>query len=180
MGHPPFFFLWLVPVLIVFFEFFFVPGLIAEAGFRHSLRIDHHLRRLRLEAGGAQIGRCGLQCVEEQGGGFVFDLLGEKQTHDLHEGDLNGVGVFEQREIEREAGAARLVGIDLDATLLPALVEETKSAILERRGAALDSVDFDVLTTSDVLRIKKFRNAHERLLPPPSLILWNQEVRRGL
>jgi hypothetical protein len=58
-------------------------------------------------------------------------------------------------DVHRETALARL------------LVEETELTIFERWGAALDSVDFKVLTTSDTFRIKKLRNTHEGSYPSP-------------
>ena len=43
----------------------------------------------------AEIAGRGLQSVKQKAGGFVRNGLGEKQPHDLHESDLNGVGVLE-------------------------------------------------------------------------------------
>jgi len=53
----------------------------------------------------------------------VVDLIGQEETHALHECDLDRVCVFEDRQVERVTRTAGLVGVELDASLLPALVE---------------------------------------------------------
>jgi hypothetical protein len=70
-----------------------------------------------------QIGRCGLQGIEQQAGGFRIDLSAEDEAHDLHERDLNGVGVFEYGQVEDSASAAGTVGVEDDAGFVPAFVE---------------------------------------------------------
>jgi len=129
--------------------------------------IDHYLLRAGLEGGAAEIGRGGLQRVEEERGGAVVDLIGEEETQSLHEGDLDRVRVFEDGQFERVTRAAGVVGAELDASLLPALMEVTQLTVLERGRSALDSVDLDVLTTSDVGWKDEIRNTHEKLLPTP-------------
>ena len=54
-----------------------------------------------------------MQGVEEERGGFVGDGIGEKEAHDLHEGDLDGVGVLEdgQEEGRIRAGVAEEAGL---------------------------------------------------------------------
>ena len=52
-------------------------------------------------------------------------LIRQKETHALHECYLDRVRVFEDRQIERVTRAAGLVGVELDASLLPALVKVT-------------------------------------------------------
>jgi hypothetical protein len=101
--------------------------------------------------------------------GFVIHLIGEEETHALHEGYLDRVCVFEYRQVERGARAAGFVGVELNASLLPALVEVTQLTILERRRPTLDSVDLDVLTTIDRWWIDEIRNAcfHAGNVSPP-------------
>jgi hypothetical protein len=40
-----------------------------------------------------------LQGVEQEAAGFGVDLAGGEQAHDLHERDLDGVGVLEDGKI---------------------------------------------------------------------------------
>jgi hypothetical protein len=47
-----------------------------------------------------------LQGVEEEGSGFVLDLSGQEETHDLHESELDGVGVFEDGQADGTRGTA--------------------------------------------------------------------------
>ena len=79
----------------------------------------------------------------------MFDLLGQQQAHDLHAGDLDGIGVFEDREREG-GGAAEGAGFisgEADALVVKALVKETETVAAEGGRSALHAVDFDVLTT---------------------------------
>jgi hypothetical protein len=80
----------------------------------------------------AQIAGGNLQGVEQHAGSFSIELAVEQQAHDLHEGDLNGVGVFEDGQVERGTAVARFGGVDDDALLVPALVKETKTIAFER------------------------------------------------
>jgi hypothetical protein len=115
--------------LIVFFVFFFLeifsaPGIFAERGFAYGAGIDDHAGFYGgLEIDAAQVRGSGLQGVEQEAGGLGVDLSAEDEAHDLHERDLDGVGVFEHGEIESDAGAAGAVGVEHDAGFLPILME---------------------------------------------------------
>jgi len=109
--------------LLVLGEFFFEPGFVTEGGVGDAARVDHDLLGTRLESGPAEIGGGSLQGIEEEGSGLVVDLVGEEETQALHERDLNRVGVFEDGHVEGVARAAGAVGVELDSSLLPALVE---------------------------------------------------------
>jgi hypothetical protein len=69
-------------------------------------------------------------------------------AHDFHERDLDGGGVFEQRQGEHGWTAPRSVGGEADALFVIALVKETVTVAAERGRSALDAVDFDVLQRS--------------------------------
>jgi len=59
-------------------------------------RVDYYPGFNRwFEVGAGQVGRGGLQGVEQEAGVFGVDLAAEDEAHDLHERDLDGVGVFE-------------------------------------------------------------------------------------
>ncbi len=150
-----------VVVIFVFFrvefilKFLFVPGIVAEVGIGHAGAVDDDLLRTRGEIGVGQVVGGGLQGVEEEGGGFVLDLSGQEETHDLHESELDGVGVFEEGEGEgRWRSAAGAVGVELSVGALPEVVEEAEAKISESGRAALGPVDLDVLATLDVVGIK--------------------------
>jgi len=100
----------------------------------------------RIEFGHAQVGAGGLQGVEQEAGGSVLDLLGDEQAHDLHEGDLDGVGVFEDGEDEGGDAATGAVGAEFDAFVLKAFVEEAETVAAQGGRSTLGAVDFDVLT----------------------------------
>ena len=82
----------------------------------------------------------------------MFDFACKQQARDLHERDLNGVGVFEDGQVDGNwrATAASLIGVQLDAVLQPLVMEEAVASVLECGRAAQGSVDLDVLTTSHV------------------------------
>lgn len=85
-----------------------------------------------IELGAMEVGAGGLEGIEKKAGGFVFDLVGEEQAHDFHESDLDGVGVFEDRQDERTGTAAGAVGGEADALVVIALVKETEAIAAER------------------------------------------------
>jgi len=87
----------------------------------------------------------------------------------LHEGDLDGVGVFEDGEDESGHTAAGAVGAEFDALVLRALVEETETVAAEGGRAALGAVDFEVLTAT-------WKICHLSPYPPPPVIYWNLRV----
>ena len=87
------------------------------------------------------------------------------QTHDLHERDLDRVGVFEDWQVDGDVAAARAgvflaIEIDLDALFVVALVEVAESVAAEGGRSALCAVDLDVLTAI-------WEIWHGGLLPPP-------------
>lgn len=106
------------------FEVFVLPDIFAEQGFVHAAGVDDDVGFVqRLEVGAAEIKRRGLQSVEHEAGGFGVELAGERQAHDLHEADLDGVRVLEDGEVEGGAGAAGAGGVDDDALIVPLLVK---------------------------------------------------------
>jgi hypothetical protein len=138
-------------VLFVILEVFIFPEIFAEQGLVDAPGIDDDFAGTGLEAGAGEVGGSGLQGVEKKSGGFGIDLTGGDEAHDLHEGDLDGVGVFKDGEIDGGAGAA--AGVHGDVGVLPLLVKETELAALHGRRTALGAVDFDVLTTGNVRRV---------------------------
>jgi hypothetical protein len=78
-----------------------------------------------------------LQRIKKEAGGFVLDLPGEQQAHDLHEGHLDGVGVFEHRQEECGRAATASVDVQTDALVLVALVEVAEPVAAQRRRSAL-------------------------------------------
>jgi hypothetical protein len=138
-----FFFLFFV------FEFVVFPGAVIEWGDGSVARVENDFVMIGIEAGVAKIAAGGLQRVEKKAGGFVIDLIGEQHTHDLHERDLDGIGVFKDREREG-GGAAEGAGFisgEADALVVKALVKETETVAAEGGRSALHAVDFNVLTT---------------------------------
>ena len=88
-----------------------------------------------------------MQSVEKQAGGFVFDLSGEQQAHHLHDGDLDGVGVFKDGQVERW-NRLRSRSAEQDALLTPSSMEVAEAISADGRRSALRAVDLDVLTSA--------------------------------
>jgi hypothetical protein len=121
----------LIVLLVFVFEIFGAPGVFAERGLIYGLGINDDAGfEDGFEVDSFQVGRGGLQGVEEEARGFGVDLSAEDEAHDLHERDLDGVGVFEHGEIEDGASAAGAVGVKDDAGLVPAFVEVAEMVAL--------------------------------------------------
>jgi hypothetical protein len=133
-----------------FFKIFAGPGIFAELGLVYGAGIDDYAGLDDgLEIDAAQVGGGGLQGVEQQAGGFGVYLSAEDEAHDLHERDLDGVGVFEHGQIERGAAAAGAVGVEDDTGFVPAFVEIAKVIAFQGGRSALGAVDFKVLATGN-------------------------------
>src|SRR5207249_2250395 len=107
--------------------------------------IEYDVVHEGLEIRVVEVARGGLQGVEEEPGFLAVEFAGHDHAHDLHDGDLNGIGVLKYREIDG-AGAARVPGVDEDALLVPLLVKETELVAAQSGRAALGAVNLDVLT----------------------------------
>ena len=132
-----------------------IPELLAERGVRDFARVhDDVLFDCRFELGVLEVAPGGLESIREEESGFVLDLAGDEEAHDLHERDLDGAGVFENGELEA-AGSTASVGVDLDAPLAPLLVKETIVAAMKRWAAAQSAVDLNVLATGNACGIQR-------------------------
>jgi hypothetical protein len=86
-----------------------------------------------------------LQGVEHQARGFVVDLAGGYEAHDLGEGELDGVGVLKDRQIVgRVAAGAGVVGVELEALFALALVLIAEVMMADGGRSARGSIDHDV------------------------------------
>ena len=85
----------------------------------------------------------------------MIDLLGEEHAHDLHERDLDGVGIFEDGENEGRDASAGAIGAEFDSLVLKTLVEETETVAAQGGRSALSAVDFEVLATGNAIGIKR-------------------------
>jgi hypothetical protein len=132
---------------VFFFEIFVVPGIFVEGSFGSGARIENYLVETRSEIRLVQIAAGGLQSVEQEAGGFVIDLPSEDEAHDLHDRDLDGVGVFEYGKFEDRRAAAGAVGGEADALIMKALMKKVVTVAAQGGRTALRAVDFDVLTT---------------------------------
>jgi hypothetical protein len=131
-------------------EIFFAPLVAADAGLVDGAAVDDYILDVNgLEGGAAQVVAGGLEGEEEKSGDFGIHLAGGKQAHDLHEGDLDGVGILEDGEDEGGA-AAGAVAVELDLLFLKAFVEEAEAVAFECGRAALGSINFEMLTTRDI------------------------------
>jgi hypothetical protein len=162
-----FFFIFFVSFFGIF-EVFVLPLGFAQGGFVYSGGVDYDFGfDYGLEIGAAQVERRGLQGVEQEAGGFVVDLAGDQQTHDLHEGDLDRVGVLEDGQVEGGRRLASLGGIDHDALVVPLFMKETEAAIANRGRSALRPIDLDVLAARDVGAIHGYPPVPPRSLESP-------------
>ncbi len=87
--------------------------------------------------------------------------------------NLNRVGIFEYWEIEGGAASASTVGVEDDASVLPAFVEVAIVVAHQCGRFALGAVDFDMFATGNAIGIK----GHKQAPSPSPLIYWNH--RRG-
>jgi len=76
----------------------------------------------------------------------VIDLLGDEQAHDLHERNLNGVGVFEDGEDEGRDAVTGAVGGEFNVFVLIKLVKVAEAVAAQGGRSALSAIDFDVMT----------------------------------
>jgi hypothetical protein len=81
----------------------------------------------------------------------VVELAAEDQAHDLHERDLDGVGVFEDGKLDgvRDAEGSSLVQVDVSGA--PAIMEVAEASAAKRGRTALSAVGFDVLTARNMI-----------------------------
>ncbi|MGE5114204.1 MAG: hypothetical protein ACM3JB_25360, partial [Acidobacteriaceae bacterium] len=116
-----------------------------------------------------EVGAGGLQGVEDEAGATHVKTGVEHGVNGVHESDLDGVGVFEDWDLEElveTEGVALLAGGGALA-LGGVMVEIAKALVAERGTSAGFSVDLDVLT--------KWYRGHDP--SPYPLNLWNQRVR---
>ena len=127
------------------------------------------LRGVGFEGSVFEIGTRGLESVEDESGVAMIDAAIEEGFDGFHDGDLNGVGIFEKGELVGVLAAEGLAGIATGigaATALGLVVEIAETPVFERGTAAELSVGLDVLAS--------WYWWHD---PSPLPILWNQRVR---
>ncbi len=78
----------------------------AESGFADAGGIENHIVHAGLETCATEIAAGGLQSVEDESGGLGVHVAGDEQARDLHERDLDGVGVLEDGQIDGDGAAA--------------------------------------------------------------------------
>ena len=148
---------------LLFFEILVFPNVLAEIRIDDVTRVEDDFVKARLEVSHPQIGASGLQRVKKKAGGFVLDLVRDEQAHDLHKGDLDGVGVFEDGQ-NKSRDAPFAVGGEFDGFVLKALVDETETIAAECWRSTLSAVDFQMLTAVWVI-------CHEASSPSPADLL---------
>jgi hypothetical protein len=158
-GLGAFFFFVFVGFFVGFFVFFevgVVPDGFAERSFADGGGVEDDVVAVGFEAGSGQIDAGGLQGVEKESGGLGVELAGDDEAHDLHEGNLDGVGVLEDGQIDGDVAAAtgvfreivvEAIGIERDALFVMTFVEVTETVAAESGRSALRAVDLDVLTS---------------------------------
>ena len=141
-------------------ELFLGPGVLFQTVVSDGAGIDDDgLMAIGGERHPAEVERGGLERVEEEPGGFGVELASKDEAHDLHEGDLDGIGVLEDGHGETERGGGR--GVQGNVLALPFFVKETVAALAQSGGAALGAIGFDVGAPRDMNVIE-----HERVLHP--------------
>ena len=112
------------------------PGVVAEDPFRDAEQIYRDmLFKTWLKVRAAQVGRCDLQGIEQQAGGFAVHLAADDHAHDLPERDLDGVGVLEHGQVEHRCDVVNGLA-QVNTGHLPAAVEIAVFAVSQHRGAA--------------------------------------------
>ena len=116
----------------------------------------------------------GLQGVEEESGVLAVDLAGDDEAHDLHERDLDRVGVFEDGERDGDpaaagAGVFGAIEVELDDLFVVEFVEVTEAVAAQGGRTAERAVDFDVLAPI-------WEIWHCDLLSPSPTVYWNHGV----
>jgi hypothetical protein len=110
----------------LFLEVVILPDFFAEESIGGVARVEDHVMMARIEVGHAKIGAGGLERIKKEAGSFGLDLPGDEQAHDLHERDLDGVGVFENGQDEAGSAAADAVSVQVNAFVLKAFVKKQK------------------------------------------------------
>ena len=171
-------------LLFVFFGFFgfgfgffiflfvvFAPLVGVEGRIGYAGDVDHDALGVQgFEGGAADVGRGSLQAVEKQAGGFVIEVARDDKLQDLHEGDLDGLGVLEDGQVDG-AGSCAARRINEEAVRYADIVKIAEAAGAEGGRAALGAVGLDVLTTL---------NFHDECSTPSPLVIFkNHQVRVG-
>jgi hypothetical protein len=118
--------------LFVVFKVLTVPNVRLQWRVGDIAHVEDDVGGEGLEVSHAQVGARGLEGVKQETGSFVIHLPGDEQAHDLHERDLDGVGVFKDRQFEGRDATAGLVGTDADTLILKAFVEKTETVAAQR------------------------------------------------
>lgn len=175
-------FCFLAFLFFLFFSFFSFTGLIldgipdvfSQRGLADNKRFDDYIGFVGVEVGVLEVHGCSLEAVEQKAGGFRIEVFGEDETQDLHDGNLNGVGVLEDghgKGFDEVRGASF---VEIDTGFTPAVVKETVTTVAQCGRSALGAIDLDVLTTSDGTRIQRH---DEHSTPHPSVLVesWGWE-----
>jgi len=135
-----------------------------------------------LEIDAGKIRRSGLQAVEHEAASLGIELAAEDEAHDLHERDLNGVGVLEDGKLDRGGDAQVSVVVEVEVSGAPAVVEVAEPAAAQRGRAALGAVGFDVLTARYVSITGKTHDECSLPLPPDltESLSWRENCPKSL
>ena len=141
---------WLILFWLIFGgEFFFDPLRAVDAGLGDGATVDDDVGdAFGFECGELEIAADGVETGEGFGGHSELEGAEKHLLDDLHEGDMDGVGVLDDGQDGRVIGG--IVAEHAGVTGAHAGVEEAVAFAFECGRAALDSVDFDVLAAWDV------------------------------
>src|SRR5205807_3022981 len=103
-------------------------------------------------------------------GGFVIEVARDDKLQDLHECDLDGLGVLEDGQVDG-AGSCAARRINEETVRYADIVKIAEAAGAEGGRAALGAVGLNVLTTL---------NFHDECSTPSPLVIFkNHQVRVG-
>lgn len=118
----------LVIIIIFAIEVSIVPEVVSHQGLVDGFQVDDYgLFVIRFEPGIPDVVGRNLQTVKGEAGGLVVDLAGEQELDHLHERDLYGVGVFQNRYVQAWPDLPRKGFSDGDVVFMPAFMEKAEA-----------------------------------------------------
>jgi hypothetical protein len=133
------------------FETFRGPGVASDDSGFQLFGVSDDQFRTGFEVDVTEIGGSGLERIKKERGSFVFEVSGDEHFHDLEEGELDGIGVFENREFEGQefGSAASSVGVGGVGDVFGFFVKETEASVAKSGTSALGAVDFEMAAAGD-------------------------------
>ena len=131
------------------FEIVFKPLRAVDAGGSDGVAVDNNIGDvIRLKVDVAEVVAGGLQGIEHEARGLVIDGAGAEHLDDLHQCDLDAVGVFQQRESEAGCGST---GANFGLLAADLVMEKAIPSGTQCGRAALGTVELDMLTSWNIV-----------------------------